>query len=114
MIAEVTFTIPAGDLQLGQWANVYVQIADVKDGLLIPGGALTAMESQAFVFVVDQQDVIHRKPVTVIARSPRSADIAITGHVSAGDRIVLAPMGRTTAEKIRPNPVSAKAVAMAP
>ncbi len=104
-VAEVTFKIPPEQFQLGQWANVYVQVGTAKDALVVPRTALMPTEDKTYVFVVDANDKIRQEPVTVLASSPRTPTVAVTGHLSPGDRVVLMPTGLRTGETVRPTPV---------
>lgn len=106
MVAEVAFTIPLDEFQLGQWANVYVQVAEAKDALVVPRTALMPMGKDSVVFIVGAKDKIRREPVTVLADSPRTPMVAVAGNLRAGDRIALMPMGLQPGEAVRPALVS--------
>jgi len=108
-VPEVAFTIPPEEFQLGQWANVYIQVGEAKDALLVPRTALMTMGEKTFVFVVGADDVLRREPVTVLAESPRESMVAVAGNLQPGERIALMPMGLTAGEKVRPRPVEMKA-----
>jgi RND family efflux transporter MFP subunit len=102
MVAEVAFTIPNDKFLLGQWANVYIQAGEAKDALVVPRTALMPMENKTFVFVVDPNDKIRQEPVTVLASSPRTPIVAVAGHLTPGERVVLMPMGLKAGETVRP------------
>lgn len=107
-VAEVSFSIPAGQFQLGQWANVYIRTAEAKDALVVPQMALMPMGNDLFVWVVGADHTLRRVRVSVSARSPRSSKVAVSGDdLHAGDRVVLMPMGLKPGEAVRPEPVKA-------
>lgn len=102
MVAEVAFNIPLDEFQLGQWANVYVQVGEAKNALVVPRTALMPMENKIFVFVVGAEDKIRREPLTVLADSPRTPTVAVAGNLQPGDRVVVMPMGLRPGQAIRP------------
>ena len=108
-VAEVAFAIPPEEFQLGQWANVYIQVGEAKDALLVPRTALMTMGQKTFVFVVGADDVLRREPVTVLAESPRESMVAVAGNLRPRERIALMPTGLTAGETVRPRPVEMKA-----
>ena len=95
--------------RLGQWANVYIQVGEAKDALLVPRTALMTMGQKTFVFVVGADDVLRREPVTVLAESPRESMVAVAGNLRPRERIALMPTGLTAGETVRPRPVEMKA-----
>lgn len=102
MVAEATFKIPSDQFQLGQWANVFVQVGKVKDALLVPQAALMPMGTEMFVWLVDANDKLRRERVAVLARSPRMPMVAVSGALQPKDRVVLMPMGLHPGETVRP------------
>jgi len=107
-VVEVSFSIPADQFQLGQWANVYIRTGEAKDAVVVPQMALMPMGNDLFVWVVGADHTLHRVRVTAIARSPRSSKVAVAGDdLHAGDRVVLMPMGLRPGETVRPEPVKA-------
>jgi len=107
-VAEVSFSLPAEQFQLGQWANVYIRTGVAKDALVVPQMALMPMGHDLFVWVVGADHTLRRVRVTVTARSPRSSKVAVAGDdLHAGDRVVLMPMGLRPGEAVRPKPVKA-------
>jgi len=107
-VAEVSFSIPGDQFQLGQWANVYIRTGEAKDALVVPQLALMPMGNDLFVWVVGADHTLRRVRVTVMARSPRSSKVAVAGDdLHAGDRVVLMPMGLKPGEAVRPEPVKA-------
>ena len=108
-VPEVAFATPPEEFQLGQWANVYIQVGEAEDALLVPRTALMTMGEKMFVFVVGADDVLRREPVTVLAESPRQSMVAVAGNLRPRERIALMPMGLTAGETVRPRPVEMKA-----
>jgi HlyD family secretion protein len=100
-VAEVMFTIPQDEFQLGEWANVYVQVGAAKQALLVPRAALMQMSNETFVFVVREGGVLRREPVTVLAQSPRRPMVAVAGNLQPHERVVLMPMGLSPGEVVR-------------
>ncbi|MDA8252847.1 MAG: efflux RND transporter periplasmic adaptor subunit [Rhodospirillales bacterium] len=103
-VAEVAFTIPADEFQLGQWANVYIQVGDAKDSLTVPRAALLPMDNRVFVFVVGTGNKLRREAITVLAQSPRLPMVAVAGKLRPGELVVLMPMGLHDGETVRPRP----------
>lgn len=102
MVAETAFSIPSDQFQLGQWANVYIQVGEVKEALVVPQTALMSMGNDMFIWVVDANDKLRRERVTVSARSPRKPMVAVAGNLHSGDRVVIMPMGLQQGKTVRP------------
>lgn len=103
MVAEVAFSIPLDEFQLGQWANVYIQVGKAKNALVVPRMAFMPMDNDIFIFVVGAENKLRREPLTVLAKSPRMATVAVAGNLQLGDRVVLMPMGLRPGQAIRPD-----------
>ena len=101
-VAEVAFRIPSEEFQLGQWANVFIRVAAAKDALLVPAQAILWRAGHSFVDVVDRHDVVHRVAVRILARSPRSPLVAVSGALRLGERVALMPMGLKSGERVSP------------
>lgn len=101
MVAEVAFQIPSDEFMLGQWANVYVQVGEAKDALVVPRMALLPMGERTFVFVVSAENVVRQEPIRIVASSPRSSLVAVSGALKPGDRVVLMPMGLQSGKTVR-------------
>ena len=106
MVAEVAFELPMADFQLGQWANVYVQVGQANQTPMLPRAALMPMSNKQYVFVVEKNDKTRREEVSIVADSPRAPMVAIAGNVRAGDRVVVMPMGLRPGQAIRPLPMT--------
>lgn len=107
-VAQVSFPWPSSlPFQMGQWANVFVQVRSAKDVLLVPRAALMPMGGADMVWTVDGQDRLHPVSVRVTASSPRSPTVAVSGALKVGDRVVLPslpPMTFHPGQKVRPSP----------
>ena len=101
-VAEVAFRIPPEEFQLGQWANVFIRVAMAKDALLVPSEAVASMAGRSFVFAVDRHNVVHRVPVRILAQSPRSPLVAVSGALRLGEQVALMPMGLKSGERVSP------------
>lgn len=104
-VAEVAFTIPREQFQLGQWANVFIRVRMVKDALLVPAPAIMRMMGRSFVFTVDAHDVVHRRTVRILARSPREPLVAVAAPLQPRELVVLMPMGVRSGMRVRPRPM---------
>lgn len=67
---RATFPNPKGLLRHGETGKVLVT-TPVPDALLIPQKATFDVLEKKFVFVVDAQDVVHARPITVSAELPQ-------------------------------------------
>ena len=101
-VAEVAFTIPRSEFELGQWANVYIETDEAKNALIVPRAALMPMNDKIFVFVVGANNELHREPITLLADSPRRSMVAVSGNLNPHERVVLMPMGLKPGEAVRP------------
>jgi membrane fusion protein (multidrug efflux system) len=76
---------PEGRLRPGMFLSVQLQRTDVE-ALVIPEEALVPEQSRQFVYVVDAQDVIAKREVTVGRR--RVGQVEILQGLQAGERVV--------------------------
>jgi multidrug efflux pump subunit AcrA (membrane-fusion protein) len=88
MIAEVTFPISPSRFQLGQWAQVYVQIGEAQGALAVPKAAIMTLGNEHFVFMVGPDDHLRRVAVKELAASPRDPTVAVSGKLGVGDHVV--------------------------
>lgn len=93
MVVEVAFREPIEDLQIGQWAEVYIQTGITKGALAIPKSAIVSVGNARFVFVIEAGDRIRKVKVTPEATSPRLPLISVAGDLQPGERIILNPRG---------------------
>ena len=101
MIVEVAFKIPTEDIQLGQWADVYIQVGHEENALVVPKSAILLVANERFVFVVDSEKKVRRITVEPGATSPRLPTVAVKGDLNAGEFVVLNPMGLKEGEVVR-------------
>ena len=107
-VAEVAFRVPHDEFLLGQWANVYIQVGEARNAVVVPRAALMPIDNKIFVFVVDKDDRLRREPVTILAESPRRPMVALAGNLRPQERVVLMPLRLTAGETVRPRPVEKK------
>src|SRR5258708_3724080 len=101
MTVEVTFPLPPKEREIGQWADVYIDVGKVKDAIVVPSAAVMSMANKHFVFVVGTDHKIKQVEVEPIASSPRSPSVAVQGDLKAGEQVVLKPMGLKPGEEVR-------------
>ncbi len=83
---RATFPNPKGLLRHGQTGNVLVE-SPLKKALIIPQKATFEVLEKKFVFVVDKDDVVHTREITIGAEMP---DLyVITEGLSTDDKILL-------------------------
>lgn len=100
-IVEVAFKIPTEDIQLGQWADVYIQVGHEENAVVAPKSAILSVANERFVFVVDSDKKVRRIKVEPGATSPRLPLVAVKGDLNAGEFVVLNPMGLQEGEIVR-------------
>lgn len=100
MTVEVAFPLPPKELEIGQWADVYIDVGKAKDAIVVPSAAIMSMANHQFVFVVGAEQKIKRVEIKAIASSPRSPLVAVEGDLKPGEQIVLRPMGMKPGEKV--------------
>lgn len=101
MIAEVAFSISPEEFQLGQWAQVYIEVGEARNALTVPKTAIIRFGNERFVFVAGPHDHLRRIAVKALASSPRFPFVAIAGDLKQGDRVVVMPMGLRAGETVR-------------
>lgn len=107
MTVEVTFPLSPDALELGQWADVYIQIGTAQNALAIPQSAVMLMGNRRILFVAGSDHRVRQVEVEELARSPRSPLVAIGGNVQAGDWVLLKPMSVHPGQRVRIKPSSA-------
>ncbi|MGC8550767.1 MAG: efflux RND transporter periplasmic adaptor subunit [Acidobacteriaceae bacterium] len=101
MTVEVAFPLPPKELEIGQWANAYINVGEARNAMVIPESAVMTMDGAHFVFAVGKDQKLKRVAVQPIASSPRSSLVAVQGNLRAGERVALKPMGLKPGEKVR-------------
>jgi HlyD family secretion protein len=102
MTVEIAFPLPPAELQIGQWADAYVQVSQQRNVLVVPKSAVTTMGDGRYVLVMDANKKTRRVDVQSLASSPRSQVMAISGDLRPGDWVLTQPMGIKPGTKIRP------------
>lgn len=109
MTVEISFPLPAAELQIGQWADVYVAVSQTPNALVVPKTAVMAMGDDRIVLVADANNRVRQVKVESVASSLRSQVMAVTGNLKAGEWVLTQPMGIKAGQKVRQdrNPASA-------
>jgi HlyD family secretion protein len=102
MTVEIAFPLPPAELQIGQWADAYVQVSQTKNALVVPKSAVTTMGDGRYVLVTDANNRTRRVDVQSLASSPRSQVMAVVGDLKPGDWVLTQPMGIKPGKKVRP------------
>lgn len=100
MTVEVQFPLPPKELEIGQWADVYIDAGTVKDATVVPGEAVLTAAGKHSLFVVGANHKIELVAVAQIAGSPRSPLVAVQGDLKPGEQVVLKPMGLKSGERV--------------
>jgi len=102
MTVEIVFPLPPAELQIGQWADAYVQVSRQLNALVVPKSAVTTMGDGRYVLVMDANKKTRRVDVQSLASSPRSQVMAVAGNLRPGDWVLTQPMGVKPGRTIRP------------
>ena len=106
MTVEVSFPLEPQNLEIGQWADVYIRVGEAKDSLAIPQTSIMPMGNDRFVFVVEQNNKLRMVRVEPTAMSPRMPMVAVNGDLSPGDLIVMMPTGLSAGQQVQPDKMS--------
>ncbi|TAM83385.1 MAG: efflux RND transporter periplasmic adaptor subunit [Acidobacteria bacterium] len=104
MTVEVQFPLPAQELELGQWADVYIRVSEAKDALAVPASAVMQAGAERMILVVGADNRVRPVIVESLASSPRLPIIAVKavkGELKRGDWVITKPMGIELHEKVR-------------
>jgi HlyD family secretion protein len=101
MLVQVAFPLPPKELQLGQWAEVYIEVGKASNAPVVPKAAVMTVGNERFVFVAQADGTVRRVKVQLGATSPRLPVVAVTGDLVAGEQVVLMPMGLKGGERGR-------------
>ena len=102
MTVEISFPLPPAELQIGQWADIYVQVSQTKNALVVPKSAVMTMGDGRYVLVADASNRVRRVNVESLASSPRSQVTAVSGELKPGEWVLTQPMGIPPGKKVRP------------
>ncbi len=83
---RATFPNPEGLLRHGETGSVQVTVP-LKNAILIPQKATFEVLDKNYVFVVDKNNVVHSRAVTISAEMPHL--FAISSGLNTGDKILL-------------------------
>lgn len=67
---RATFPNPKGLLRHGETGKILMEVP-IKDALLIPQKATFDVLDKKFVFVVDEKNIVHSRPITISAQLPQ-------------------------------------------
>jgi HlyD family secretion protein len=101
MTVEISFPLPPAELQIGQWADVYVQVSQTKNALVVPKTAVMPMGDERFVLVADAGNRVRQVKIESLATSPRSQVMAVAGDLKPGNRVLTQPLGIQPGQKVR-------------
>jgi RND family efflux transporter MFP subunit len=101
MTVEISFPLPAAELQIGQWADVYVAVSQTPNALVVPKTAVMSMGEGSVVLVADANNRVRQVKVESVASSLRSRVMAVTGNLKPGEWVLTEPMGIKDGQKIR-------------
>ena len=101
MRVEVTFPLPPDELQVGQWAEVYIEVGTVTNVLTVPKAAVLPFGNDKFVFVAGSDGKVRRAKVELGPTSPRLPFVPVTGDLQVGERVILKPIGLQGGETVR-------------
>lgn len=107
MRVQVAFPLPPQELQVGQWAEVYIEVGQATHALVVPKATVMWVGNDRFVFVVGHDGRVRRVKVELGATSPRSSIVAIKGNLRAGEQVVLMPIGLQGGERVGVRQLSA-------
>jgi HlyD family secretion protein len=100
MTVEISFPLPPAELQIGQWADVYVQVSQTKNALVVPKTAVMLMGDERFVLVADAGNRARQVKIESLASSPRSQVMAVAGDLKPGDWVLRQPVGIQPGQKV--------------
>ncbi len=87
MLIQASFPNPERILRPGLFARIKVQMDVLKDAMLIPLRSILEIQNKYYVYVVDQEGVVHQKEVQA---GPLQGDMRVISEgLSPDDRIVL-------------------------
>lgn len=86
---------PENRLFPNQSVNVSVQIGELNNAVVVPTAAIQWSDRGNFVYVVDDQNVVHRRNITTGAATDQGETAVLEG-MTAGERVVLRGIDRLT------------------
>lgn len=76
-----------GLISAGQFVNVMMTGSETRKGLIVPQAAVQTNQAGAFILVVDADDKVEVRPVTLGARN--GANIVVREGLQAGETIIV-------------------------
>ncbi|MHB8970677.1 MAG: efflux RND transporter periplasmic adaptor subunit [Pirellulaceae bacterium] len=101
MLIQIGFPLPPQELQIGQWAEVYIEVERASKSLVVPKETVMTEGNKRFVFVAAEDGRARKVKVQLGATSPRLPVVAVTGELTAGEQVILMPMGFKGGERVR-------------
>jgi membrane fusion protein, multidrug efflux system len=95
MKVESSFPNPKSYLRPGQFARVRVAVSEQENAILVPQRAIQELQGAKTVMVVDAQNVVSLRTITVGDRFENY--LIVLGGLSAGERVIVEGM-----QKVRP------------
>ncbi|MDI1448426.1 efflux RND transporter periplasmic adaptor subunit [Polyangium sp. 6x1] len=83
---RATFPNPKGLLRHGETGKILMEVP-LKHALLIPQKATFDVLDKKFVFVIDEKNVVHSRPITIAAQLPQV--FAVASGLEENDRILV-------------------------
>jgi multidrug efflux system membrane fusion protein len=85
---QLRATVPNRDGRLvpGELVDISVNLADLKQAIVVPSQAVNVGPDGHYVWVVGKDDTARMRPVNI--RYDNGTDTAITGKVTAGERVI--------------------------
>lgn len=102
-----------GDLSAGLFARVRLQVSDDYEAIVVPEKAIATDLSSKYVLVVDDNNIVNFRPITLGAR--RGESRVVVEGLSAGERIIVAGLHRAfPGAPVSPKQVDARGKAIMP
>jgi membrane fusion protein (multidrug efflux system) len=92
---EASFPNPSSYLRPGQFARLRVAVAERENAILVPQRAIQELQGAKTVFVVDAQNLVSVRTISVGDRSDK--DFIVLDGLRAGERVIVEGM-----QKVRP------------
>ncbi|MEO8269256.1 MAG: efflux RND transporter periplasmic adaptor subunit, partial [Aureliella sp.] len=87
MLIQVGFQLPPTELQVGQWAEVYIEVDKASHSLVVPKEAIHSEGNNRFVFVAGQDGCARRVKVQLAGRGIEADNYEIVADVKAGFQV---------------------------
>jgi HlyD family secretion protein len=101
MTVEIAFPLSPKLLEIGQWADAYIQVGEAKNALVVPQSAVMTMANGHTVLVAGKNNKVRAVKIQIVASSPRLPFVAVKGKLNAGDLVLTKPMGIQSGERVR-------------